>query len=130
MPWVMVPVPEETEQEFGQWLMRRQMEAALTDWPKGAIADVVAQADAPMVDMLRHLASGAEMWAPAAQVAQSGDVTVDRLLERIADLNQHCLERSWPPLVMVKTEGVANAEVHRLLMGGTVRSEVTRLLGD
>lgn len=128
MPWVMVPVPEEAEQEFSQWLMRRTMEAALTNWPDGAIADVVAQAEGPMVDMLRAMASGDEMWASAAAVAQVGGVSVDVLLEGVATLNQRCIERSWPTLVMVKTEGATGEENHLVLMAGIVRTEVTRLL--
>lgn len=129
MPYVMVPVPAEHEEEFAQWLLGVTLRAKLSDWPPGAAAELVAGTDAVVRAALEVIAGGGEYYIPASEVAEAIGADEDSLLTGLAELAQRSAERSCPPLVMVRTEADADGRtVSSLLMNASTRTQVHEAL--
>ena len=132
MPFVMVPVPAEHEKEFGEWLLTRTLQAKLSEWPEGAVAELLGHADDQVQKVLVHLAKAGDLWAKADKVAAIGGLQEAELLERLKAMTEISMTRHWPALVMIKTEAPTKgsaAPTQSLLMPGPVRTEVIRILG-
>lgn len=129
MPYVMVPVPTEHEQEFGEWVLKRSLEARLSAWPAGGIENVFAQIAPRAQAMVGEVARLGPAAVPAAELAELVQAEVSEVMEVIAEVCQYCFDRDIPPLVMVEQGGGAGgAGGQSYLMGDEVRRTLRTML--
>lgn len=127
MPYVMVPVPEEHEQEVMQEILQLSLRESLNAWDPAKLVPFVAgldEVDRSLVTTLAEATSRGQRLT-RAQVAGRLGLELTRLTEVVEDLNRRSNELSQPYLVLTAPgEGADDDVASQVLLTTRVAAEI------
>lgn len=128
MGYVMVPVPEHHEKEFGIWLMQQTMRAALASWNPEKLQAAIDRLSDEDRRIVRRVAEAKGFWLDAQTVADDLGLELPELLHRAEALNKDCFEHDAPALFMMKSPEQSRNGRAAFMMDSSVRDEVAAAL--
>ncbi|MCB0976575.1 MAG: hypothetical protein KDB02_03870 [Acidimicrobiales bacterium] len=129
MGYVMVPVPEHHQKEFGVWLLQITMRAALAAWTPERVQRAIDRLDDTDARIVLRVASTRGFWLDAATVAKDLGMDTEDMLGRIHAMNQACYDDEAPPIVMVKSADQSRSGRPELMMNHDIRADMMKALG-
>ncbi len=117
MPYVMVPVPEEFEDELMQEVLKMSLRARLSTWAPESLRSLVGELDAGpgrLVELLAE-ASMANRRLSEPDIASSLDVSIEELREMVEEVNGRCISGAMPYLVLAAPHHGSDDEVDLLI---------------
>jgi hypothetical protein len=108
MPYVMVPVPAEHEQELMTEILKMSVRDSMLGWNDASLTEFVGKSDAPSVDVLLVISDAIieNRKVSYADVATTLGIAEDEVVDQVVAINQRSTFQQRPYLIM---EGPAPA---------------------
>jgi hypothetical protein len=128
MGYVMVPVPEHHQQEFGQWLLQQTLRAAFATWSPQKLQAAADRLDDEDRRIVTRIASVRGFWVDGPTVADDLGIPLDALMQRVQSMNDDAYEADSPAVVMVKSADQSRSGRPEFMMDNAIRVDLLALL--
>lgn len=120
MPYVMVPVPAEHEDEVTQFVLKLTLAAAFDNWDADKARTLLERLDAFGRSVVLHAVRGSvdQELASDRTIAEALEVAAEDVVRCVNAVNELCAKNSWPALLLVDRQVSDGSATHYLVVTG------------